>query len=39
MIFVSSSCVKNIKIKDSVEELALNGFQNIELSEMSRIGV
>ena len=32
MIYVSSSCVKNIKIKDSVEELALNGFQNIELS-------
>ena len=32
MIFISSSYVKNIKIKDSVEELALNGFQNIELS-------
>ena len=32
MIYVSSSCVNNIKIKDSVEALALNGFQNIELS-------
>lgn len=32
MIFVSSSCVKNKKIKDSVEELANEGFKNIELS-------
>ena len=32
MIYVSSSCLKNTKIKDSVEELAINGFQNIELS-------
>lgn len=32
MIFISTSCVKNIKIKDSVEELASNGFKNIELS-------
>ncbi|MCT7487123.1 sugar phosphate isomerase/epimerase [Aliarcobacter cryaerophilus] len=32
MIYVSSSCVKHKKIKDSVEELARNGFQNIELS-------
>ena len=32
MIFVSSSCVKNKKIKDSVEELAKAGFKNIELS-------
>ncbi len=32
MIYVSSSCVKNTKIKDSVEELAINGFKNIELS-------
>ncbi len=32
MIFISTSCIKNFKIKDSVEKLALNGFQNIELS-------
>ena len=32
MIYISTSCVKNIKIKDSVEELANNGFKNIELS-------
>lgn len=32
MIFISTACVKNSKIKDSVEELAKNGFQNIELS-------
>ena len=32
MIYVSTSCVKHNKIKDSVEELAENGFQNIELS-------
>jgi sugar phosphate isomerase/epimerase len=32
MIFVSSSCVKHTKIKDSVIELANNGFKNIELS-------
>lgn len=32
MIYVSSSCVKHKKIKDSVEELSKNGFQNIELS-------
>ena len=32
MIYISSSCVKNTKIKDSVEELATNGFKNIELS-------
>jgi sugar phosphate isomerase/epimerase len=32
VIFVSSSCVKNKKIKDSVEELANAGFKNIELS-------
>ena len=32
MIFVSSSCVKNKKIKDSIVELANNGFRNIELS-------
>jgi len=32
MIYVSSSCLKNAKIKDSVEELAINGFKNIELS-------
>jgi len=29
---VSTSCVKNKKIKDSVVELAVNGFTNIELS-------
>ena len=32
MIYVSTSCVKHNKIKDSVEELASNGFKNIELS-------
>jgi len=32
MIYMSSSCVKNNKIKDSVLELAKNGFTNIELS-------
>ena len=32
MIYISTSCVKHRKIKDSVEELALNGFKNIELS-------
>ena len=32
MIFVSTSCVKHKYIKNSVEELAENGFQNIELS-------
>lgn len=32
MIFVSSSCVKHKKIKDSVQELVDNGFKNIELS-------
>lgn len=32
MIYVSSSCIRYKKIKDSVKELAENGFQNIELS-------
>ncbi|MGM0520261.1 MAG: TIM barrel protein [Campylobacterota bacterium] len=32
MIYVSSSCVKQKKIKDSVQELVDNGFKNIELS-------
>jgi endonuclease IV len=32
MIYVSSSCVKHTKIRDSVQELAENNFQNIELS-------
>jgi sugar phosphate isomerase/epimerase len=32
MIYISTSCVKNNKISDSVKELAMNGFQNIELS-------
>ena len=32
MIYVSSSCVKHAKIRDSVQELAENDFQNIELS-------
>ena len=32
MIFVSSSCIKNKSIKSSVENLAINGFKNIELS-------
>ena len=33
MIYISTSCIKNTKIKDSVEELATNGFKNIELSD------
>ena len=32
MIYVSSSCLKNDKIKTSVQELAEEGYQNIELS-------
>jgi len=32
MIYISSSCVKHKKIKDSVQELVDNGFNNIELS-------
>ncbi len=32
MIYISSSCVKHKKIKDSVQELVDNGFKNIELS-------
>lgn len=32
MIYISSSCVKHKKIKDSIIELADNGYQNIELS-------
>ena len=32
MIFISSSCIKKEKIKDSVQELAREGFKNIELS-------
>lgn len=32
MLYISSACVKHEKIKDSVEELAQNGFLNIELS-------
>lgn len=32
MIYISSSCVKHAKIKDSVQELVDNGFSNIELS-------
>ena len=32
MIYVSSSCVKHKKIKDSILELVNNGFNNIELS-------
>jgi sugar phosphate isomerase/epimerase len=32
MIYISTSCIKHNKIKDSVEELASNGFKNIELS-------
>lgn len=32
MIFVSSSCVRHNKIKDSVKELVNHGFFNIELS-------
>jgi len=32
MIYISSSCVKHNKIKDSVQELVDNGFENIELS-------
>ena len=36
MIYISTSCVKNDKIKDSVESLALHGFKNIELSGGTR---
>ncbi len=32
MIYISSSCVKQTKIKDSVQDLVDNGFKNIELS-------
>lgn len=32
MIYISSACVRHKKIKDSVKELAVNGFKNIELS-------
>ncbi len=32
MIYISSSCVKHKKIKDSVQELVDNGFKEIELS-------
>jgi len=32
MIYVSSSCVKHKKIKDSIQELVDNGYSNIELS-------
>ena len=32
MIYISTSCVKHTKIKNSVQELAENDFQNIELS-------
>ena len=32
MIYISSSCINSVKIKDSVQELALNGFKNVELS-------
>ncbi|MBI4309035.1 MAG: sugar phosphate isomerase/epimerase [Candidatus Omnitrophica bacterium] len=31
-MYISSACVTHEKIKDSVEELALNGFKDIELS-------
>ena len=36
MIYVSSTCIKNKLIKDSVESLALAGFTNIELSGGTR---
>ena len=32
MIYISCSCVNNARIRESVEEFATNGFQNIELS-------
>jgi sugar phosphate isomerase/epimerase len=32
MIYISSSCVKHKKIKNTVQELVDNGFKNIELS-------
>lgn len=32
MIYISSSCVRHSKIKDSVQNLVDNGFKNIELS-------
>jgi len=31
-MYVSSACVVHEKIKDSIEELGLNGFKDIELS-------
>ncbi len=36
MIYVSSSCIKNDKISQSVQQLAVNGFKNIELSGGTR---
>jgi sugar phosphate isomerase/epimerase len=32
MIYISSSCLKNDKINQSVEQLAIEGYKNIELS-------
>jgi len=32
MIYISSSCLKHIKIRDSIQELVDNGYKNIELS-------
>lgn len=32
MMYVSSACLKHDRIKDTVDELARNGFKNIELS-------
>ena len=32
MIYISTSCVKHTRIRNSVQELAENGFHNIELS-------
>jgi sugar phosphate isomerase/epimerase len=32
MIYISSSCVKHNKIKDSIQDLVDNGFKNIEFS-------
>jgi sugar phosphate isomerase/epimerase len=32
MIFISTSCLRNNRIGDSIEELAYHGFKNIELS-------
>lgn len=36
MLYISSACVRNERISDSIEELVSNGFHNIELSGGSK---